>query len=247
MLLEGKEAVVWGAGGGMGGEMSRAFARHGATVHLTGRTRQSLDKVAHDILTAGGAATTAVVDAYDEDAITAYLATLDRIDISFNAVGLSVVQNQPMIDIPLEDLVRPVEQAARTQFATGRAVARRMIAQGSGVILALSSSAAHESGYEMGGFSTAVSAVEGFVRALGGEVGKYGVRVVALRPNFTPETVGEPVDLTHPALVALVTGTSLKRLPLLAEVGETAAFLASEHAGAITSNVVDLSCGAIVD
>ena len=66
MLLEGKNAVIYGGGGAIGGAAARAFAREGARVFLAGRTRASLDKVAADIRDAGGTAETAQVDATDE-------------------------------------------------------------------------------------------------------------------------------------------------------------------------------------
>jgi NAD(P)-dependent dehydrogenase (short-subunit alcohol dehydrogenase family) len=122
-----------------------------------------------------------------------------------------------------------------------------MVAQGSGVIISLSSSASRECGYEMGGFAMACAAVEGFTRSLAGELGPHGVRVVALRPNFTPETSPEPVDLESEDMRPMIEGTALRRLPLLAEVASTAAFVASDRAGAMTAAVVNLSCGAIVD
>ena len=146
MLLEGKIAVVYGGGGAMGGAVARAFARAGATVHVTGRTQSKLDKVAEDIAAAGGHATTAVVDAYDADQVESHLAGVEQVDISFNAVGLTVVQNKPLVTLTPDEFVTPVAQAARSQFVTATAVAKRMMAQGHGVIIMLSSSASRESG-----------------------------------------------------------------------------------------------------
>ena len=247
MLLENKVAIVYGAGGAMGGAVARAFAAEGATVHLAGRTLAKLEKVAADIPAAVGSV--AVVDAYDVESVNAHVASIEgRIDIVFNAVSVRVVQDVPLVELSVDDFVRPVEDAARTNFITSTAVARRMIVQRGGVILMLSSSAARESGadFEMGGFSLACASIECLTRSMAGEVGKYGVRVVALRPNFTPDTHPEwniPADgLDH-----LLKGTALGRLPRKAEVGRTAAFAASDHAGPITGAVLNLSCGAVVD
>lgn len=248
MLLDGKNAVVYGAAGGMGGAISRAFASEGARVFLAGRTLATLDAVAEDIRSAGGEAETAVVDAMDPGAVEDHMADVVRragsIDVSLNAVSLDEVQDVPLVDLSVDDFTRPVTQAARTTFLTATAAARRMTVQGSGVILVLSSSAARESGFEMGGFSLACAAMECFTRTLAGEVGRHGVRVVALRPNFTPEThPGIPAEDLQP----VVEGTALGRLPRLAEVAGTAAFVASDRAGAMTGAVVNLTCGAIVD
>jgi NADP-dependent 3-hydroxy acid dehydrogenase YdfG len=88
MLLEGKNAVIYGAGGSIGGEVARTFAREGARVFLAGRTRDKLEAVAADITAAGGAAEVAEVDALDEQAVDqhadAVAAKAGSLDISFN-------------------------------------------------------------------------------------------------------------------------------------------------------------------
>lgn len=248
MLLEGKNAVVYGGGGSMGGAVARAFGREGARVFLAGRTLAKLDAVARDIASAGGRAETARLDAHDRRGVEEHadrvVATAGGIDVSFNAVGMDAVQEVPLVDLSLEDFMTPIVEAARTNFLTATAAARRMTARGSGVIVMLSSSAAGESGPRMGGFSVACAGIECLARSLAGEVGRRGVRLVALRPNFTPETTPE-VSLDDVRF--LVDATALGRLPRLAEVGDTAAFVASDGAGAMTGAVVNLTCGAIVD
>jgi 3-oxoacyl-[acyl-carrier protein] reductase len=245
MLLENKVAIVYGAGGAMGGAVARAFAAEGATVHLAGRTLANLEKVAADIGTAVGSVT--VLDAYDVPAVNDHVASIEGpIDVVFNGVSIRVKQDIPLVEMDVEDFVRPVQDAARTNFVTSTAVARRMIAQRWGVIILLSSSAARESGFEMGGFSLACASIECLTRSMAGEVGKYGVRVVALRPNFTPDTHPE-WDIPEDGLDHLLKRTALGRLPRMAEVGRTAAFAASDHAGPMTGAVLNLSCGSIVD
>src|SRR5215212_5628196 len=129
MLLENKNAVIYGGGGAVGGAVARAFAREGAKVHLAGRTRESLDAVAE----------TAQVDALDEQAVNSYVDAVAEkaggIDISFNLISVEDVQGTPLAEMSLEDFERPVMTAVRTQFLTSRAAARHMIMQGSGVIL----------------------------------------------------------------------------------------------------------------
>jgi 3-oxoacyl-[acyl-carrier protein] reductase len=224
MLLENKNAIVYGGAGSMGGAIAHAFAREGGTVFLAGRTLSTLDAVAEQISAAGGAVGTAEVDALDEQSVEAHATAVatraGRIDVSLNAISLTAVQGVPLVDLALDDFTRPVIEAARTNFLTATAAARRMTAQGSGVIVMLSSSAARESGPMMGGFSLACAAVECLARSFAGEVGRQGVRVVALRPNFTPETQPEaPLSDLQP----LVDGTALGRLPRLSEVADTAA------------------------
>ena len=133
MLLEDKNAVIYGAGGSIGGAAARAFAREGAKVHLAGRTLESLEEVADEVRSAGGVAETAQVDAIDETAVDrhaeAVAASAGGIDVSFNLISVGDVQGTPLAEMPLEDFERPVMTAVRTQFLTSRAAARHMIRQ----------------------------------------------------------------------------------------------------------------------
>ena len=111
MLLENKNAVIYGGGGKVGGAVARAFAREGAKVHLAGRTLESLEEVAEQIRSAGGAAETAQVNALDEQAVDrdvdAVAEKAGGIDISFNLISYEDVQGIPLAEIPLEDFERP--------------------------------------------------------------------------------------------------------------------------------------------
>lgn len=142
MLLENKNAVIYGGGGAIGGAVARAFAREGAKVHLAGHTLAKLEEVAEAIRSAGGAAETAQVDALDEQAVDAHAdavaAEAGSLDISFNLITHGDVQGTPMVEMSLDDYTRPVVTAVTTTFLTTRAAARHMIRQGSGVILRLS-------------------------------------------------------------------------------------------------------------
>src|SRR5215217_519801 len=131
MLLEDKNAVIYGGGGKVGSVVARAFAREGARLFLAGRTIESLEEVADDIRSSGGVAETAQVDEHAD----AVAEKAGGIDISFNLISYEDVQGTPLAEMPLEDFERPVVNAVRTQFLTSRAAARHMISQGSGVIL----------------------------------------------------------------------------------------------------------------
>jgi 3-oxoacyl-[acyl-carrier protein] reductase len=244
--LEGKNAVVYGGAGAIGAAVGRAFAQEGARVFLTGRTLTTVERVAEDIRSAGGTAEAALVDAMDQDSVASHAdhvaKTAGSIDVSFNAISIRVVQNIPLTEISLEDFMAPVTDAARTHFITATTAARHMVTQGSGVIVLLSATSSLESRHQMGGFNLACAGIEALTRSLAGEVGRHGVRVVGLRPNFTPETVPGMTDDDAPNNVR---DTLLGRLPRLREVAGTAVYLASDAAGAMTGAVVNLSCGAV--
>lgn len=141
-LLEGKNAIVYGAGGGIGGGVARTFAREGARVFLAGRTRETLDAVANDITTAGGAAEVAVVDALDEAAVDAYVDAVVRragsVDVSFNLIKRGDVQGTPLVEMTADDVLRAVVNGLKSTFLTARA-AGRCCADGSGQRAASSS------------------------------------------------------------------------------------------------------------
>jgi hypothetical protein len=141
MSLQNKNAIVYGAGGAVGGAVARAFARDGARVFLTGRDKGVLDALAKEILGAGGAAETAHIDATDEAAVASHLDDVvgkaDTIDISFNAIGIPQqgVQGIPLTELSVESFTLPITTYPLAHFVTARAAARHMIKQRSGVIL----------------------------------------------------------------------------------------------------------------
>src|SRR3954447_9437411 len=183
MLLEDKNAVIYGGGGGIGGGVARAFAREGARVFIAGRTRESLEAVAAVITAAGGSAAVTVLDALDEQAVNEHVQTVasqaGSIDVSFNLISRGDVQGIPLADMTTADFVGPISTGITTNFITARAAARHMIDQGSGVILALNSGSAYGSPM-MGGTGPADAAIDTFIRNLAVEVGPHGVRVLGL-------------------------------------------------------------------
>jgi 3-oxoacyl-[acyl-carrier protein] reductase len=259
MLLEKKNAVIYGAGGAIGGAVARAFARDGARVFLAGRTLDAVQDVANQISSAGGIAEAARVDALDEQAVEKHIGAVarkaGRIDILFNAIGMEDVQGTPLLEMSLDDFAHPVITATTTQFLTARAVGRRMVEQGSGVIMSITAAPTPEP--NVGGFRAACSAIEGLWRSLASELGPHGIRLVILRSAGSPDSPGLQGVLSAPAAVAGVSleeymaemGRSalLRRLPLLAEVANAATLFASDRASAMTGAIANLTCGALVD
>lgn len=249
MLLTNKIAVVYGGGGAIGGAVARAFAREGARVFLAGRTQAKLDKVANEIRRAGGSAETAVVDALDQRAVDEFVdAVVEQagsLDISFNVIGYRDVQ-QPLAEISVEDFLQPIMTATRTQFLTTRAAARHMVRQGSGVILHFGGGGP-QTLPGLGGFKVALDAVESLRRQWAVELGPHGIRVVTLKTGGVPESIPDDFAGKDEIAAGLEQATLLKRTATLADVGNVAAFVASDQARTITATEVNISCGAIVD
>ena len=261
MLLENKNAVIYGAGGSVGSAVARAFAREGAKVFLAGRTLASLDDVAAEISAAGGEAESAQVDALDEKAVDEHLdAVVERmggIDVSFNAIGHGDVHGSPLLDMPFDDFARPVMRALRGQFLSARAAARHMVKQRSGAILAITASTARLAIPQVGGTGVSFDATESLCRQWACELGPHGVRVLWLRTTGLPEALQAENfpdygtgsgGMTRPELIAwLQSKTMLNRLTSLAEVGNVAAFIASDQAPAMTASAVNLTSGSLPD
>ena len=257
MLLENKNAIVYGGGGAIGGTVARTFAREGASVFLAGRTREPLEAVAKDIEAAGGSAEVAVLDALDERAVDehaeAVASRAGGIDISFNLITRGDVQGISLVEMKTEDLLRAVVNGLLSNVITARAAARHMIEQGSGVILALDSGSAHGSPM-MGSTGPADAATDTLIRNLAAEVGPHGIRVLGIWTAGLPETFTREKlaavdskfrdEVTFQGLIENLDQMRMtRRSPRLAEVAEVAAFLASERAGAITGTFVNVTAG----
>ncbi|WP_103354138.1 SDR family NAD(P)-dependent oxidoreductase [Amycolatopsis sp. CA-128772] len=249
-LLEGKNAVIYGGGGRIGAAVATAFAAEGARVFLAGRTRARLDEVAARIRDGGGRAETAEVDALDERAVDEHaeaIAAEGGIDISFNLIAHGDVQGTPLVEMAPADYERPVVTAVRTQFLTARAAARHMIARRSGVILFFGGEAEPLREFAVGGLQVAFHAIEAMRRQLAAELGSYGIRTVTLRTGGVPETLPEDFPGRAELEENIAAKTMLGRAARLAEIGEVAAFVASDRARTMTAATVNVSCGALVD
>lgn len=251
MLLQSKNAIIYGGGGAIGSAVARAFAAEGARVYLAGRTLEKLEKAAEVIRGNDGRAHTAQVDALDEKAVDAYADSVARdagsIDISFNLITHGDVQGTPLVEMTPEDFVRPVETAARTMFLTSRAAARHMIKQGSGVILVFGGEGDPPRGYNLGGLQVAFHAMEALRRQLSMELGQYGIRVVTLRTGGIPESITGDFEGRDEIIDGIVKSTMLKRAATLEDVGNVAAFVASDKARSMTAATANVSCGALID
>jgi 3-oxoacyl-[acyl-carrier protein] reductase len=258
MLLEGRNAVIYGGGGAVGGAVARAFAREGARVHLAGRTLAPLERVAGQVRAAGGVAEVAQVDALDEAAVDAHAdAVAERagsIDICMSVISHGDVQGTPLVEMSLADFERPGHAAVRTMFLTSRAVARHMVRQGSGVILTFGGSGGRDplrhvfsGGYQvhLGGTQVAFGAVDVLRRQLANELGPHGIRVVTLESAGVPETLSD--EWREAMTEALVEGTMLKREVTLEDVGNVAVFAASDWARTITATSLNLTAGREAD
>jgi 3-oxoacyl-[acyl-carrier protein] reductase len=260
-LLDGKVAVIYGAAGGVGGAVAKAFAREGATVFLTGRTEETLNPVAQEIKGSGGIAEISKVDALSPESVEQHLHKLEaregKLDISFNLIGTSVAIGTKLTDLTEQRFMDAAFSKVRSYFITMTAAARIMEKQGKGVILGLTAPAARLPRPSLGGFAIQGAAIEALCRQLALEVGPRGVRVVCLRTGGTPdnpvlhEVFTRLAKLRGTTFQAIADSeaqvTALKRAPLLPEVANAAVLMASDYASGITATTVNASNGELVD
>jgi NAD(P)-dependent dehydrogenase (short-subunit alcohol dehydrogenase family) len=262
MRLEGKTAVIYGAGGGIGAAVAQAFAREGATLFLSGRNAAKVEAVAKAIRAGGGRAEAAQVDALDERAIDSHLdAATARggLDISFNAVGIpnTTLQGTPLVDIAVDQFSLPIATYTRTNFLTARLAARRMIPRRSGVILTVTPVVSRAGIPLLGGFSLAMGAVEVLTRSLSAELAPHGIRVAGMRADGMPDsaTIKEVFGI-HAKVLGMewqqfrdlvASRNHPRRLLSLAEMAKSAAFLVSDEASGLTGTMLNLSLGMLDD
>jgi 3-oxoacyl-[acyl-carrier protein] reductase len=250
MLLEGRTAIIYGGGGSIGGAVGRAFAREGATVHLTGRTAETLEAVAGAIRAGGGSAETAVVDALDEAAVDAHadaVASSGGIDVSLNVIQHGDVQGTPLAEMSVADLEAPVVNGLRTNFLTTRAAARHMIPQGSGVLLFFGGYGDPMPGYDLGGLQIAFQAIEALRRQLASELGRYGIRALTLQTAGILQSITEDFPGKDEVIEMTESSTMLGRAATLEDVGNVAAFAASDLSRSMTATALNITCGTEVD
>ena len=248
MLLQDKVAVIYGAGGAIGGAVADAFAAEGARVFRTGRS--PADGVA-------------VLDALDEPAIEAHLQDVvdqaGRVDISFNAIGLpdAGIIGQELLELAAERFAEPVAAYTTSYFLTARLAARHMVRQGAGVIMTVTALPARSGTRLNGGYGTAVAGKEALTRDLSAELAPHGIRVVGLRPHGLPETgtmrdvydaKAEALGISWEQFQGYLAGTTHPRRTMaVAEVAGVAAFVASDRASGLTGTTVNLTLGSLDD
>lgn len=258
MLLEDKVMVIYGAGGAIGGAIARAAAAEGARLYLTGRKEGPVDEVARSL---PGGADVAAVDAFDELAIADHLdrvvAAEGRVDVSFNAVGMDDhgIVGTPLIDLDSESFLAPVVGYARSYFLTAQQAARRMVPNGSGVIMTVTALPSRAGSVLVGGYGPAHAAKEALTRSLSAELAPRGLRVVGVRPHGIPESESmrdvwelKGAGFTWEQFQAyLASTTHPKRVMTLREVADVAVFMASDRASGMTGTTVNLTMGSLDD
>lgn len=188
MRLEGKHAIVTGAGSGIGRAVALGFAREGAGVVVADVDPSRVQKTVAAIATSGGTAIGVQVDVANcasvEALVNAALARFDRIHVLFNNAGVS--SRVAFLEMPEEEWDRVVDTNLKGQFLVGQAVARHMAERGGGSIINTSSQLAEGAANPRSAhYLASKGGSRMLTRAMAVDLAPHGIRVNALAPGVT--------------------------------------------------------------
>ncbi len=240
--LDGRTALVTGAGRGIGLAASHALAQAGAHVFLVARTAGEVDTASAEIRANGGQATPERLDLADSGAVAAYIAQTGPFDILVNNAGT----NRPSLIADMQDAdydnVMGLNVRA-TMFVT-REVARGMVAAGrGGSIITVSSQMGHVGGPKRSLYCASKHAIEGMTKALAWELGPHQIRVNTVCPTFIETPLTAPM-LADPQFRAFAeSGTAFGRVGQLEEIMGAVVFLASDASTLVTGSALMVDGG----
>ena len=233
--LDGKTALVTGAGRGIGRAIALAFATAGAELILVSRTRSQLDQVAHEIESGGGKARVMPFDVTDTAAMLVAFAGLSGLDILVNNAGLN--RPQPFLEVDEATLDLLLGLNVRATFLVAQAAARLMVSRGSGVIINMSSQLGHVgSERDRTVYVMTKHAVEGLTKAMAVELAPKGVRVVSVAPTFVQTPLTKPFFDDPETRKWILDRIPLGRAGSVEDVARAVVFLASPAAALVTGS-----------
>ena len=233
--LDGRIALVTGAGRGIGRACALALAAAGAELFLVSRTASELDEVAGAIKSAGGKARPLVLDVTRSDAVRDAVGGLGWLDILINNAGLNRPQPFLQVDEPTLDLLLGLN--VRAAFLVAQAAALLMVAQGGGVIINMSSQMGHVgSDLNRTVYVMTKHAVEGLTKAMAVELAPKGVRVVSVAPTFITTPLTKPFFDDPETRKWILDRIPLGRAGTVEEVANAVVFLASPAASLVTGS-----------
>jgi NAD(P)-dependent dehydrogenase (short-subunit alcohol dehydrogenase family) len=233
--LDGKTALVTGAGRGIGRAVALALAEAGAELVLVSRTPSELDEVSEQIKSDGGKARPLPFDVTRSEAVRDAFAGLARLDILVNNAGINRPQPFLEVDEPALDLMLGLN--VRAAFIVAQAAARLMVAQAGGVIVNVSSQMGHVgSERDRTVYVMTKHAIEGLTKAMAVELAPKGVRVVSVAPTFVETPLSKPFLDDPDTRKWILNRIPLGRVGTVEEVASAVVFLASPAAALVTGS-----------
>jgi NAD(P)-dependent dehydrogenase (short-subunit alcohol dehydrogenase family) len=206
--LDGRTALVTGAGRGIGRACAIALAQAGAEVWLLARTREDIEAAANEIRAAGGRAHAVVADVTDIPTVRKAIAALPRLDILVNNAGSNIPE--PFVEVSEDHLDRLLELNVRSAFLIAQAAAKKMLeapdrkARG-GAILNMSSQMGHVGAVNRSVYCLTKHGLEGLTKAMALELAPHGIRVLSIAPTFIDTPMYRRLTEARPEFAQWVT------------------------------------------
>ncbi len=243
--LSGRTALITGASRGLGAGAARALASAGANVALAARTGADLAAVCATIGREGGAAHAIVADVTDEDAVERMVAeTVDRfgrIDILVNNAGMNV--RKPALELEPAEFDQVLGLNLRSYFLCARAAGRRMVAQGYGRVINMSSILSSIGLPNQTAYASSKGGIGGLTRVLAIEWAPFGVTVNAIGPTYFETELTRPLYEDPERRAFITERTPMGRWGQPNELDGALIFLASDAAGYITGQTLFVDGG----
>ena len=231
--LDGKRALVTGAGRGIGLAAAAALAEAGAAVTLAARSENEIKEAAAEIGARGGKADAVALDVTDLHDMRQMVAAREPFDILVNNAGTN--RPGPFIDVKVEDYDYIMELNVRAAFFTAQAVARQLIAaKRPGSIINLSSQLGHVGWAGRTIYCASKHAIEGFTKALAVELAANGIRVNSIAPTFIETPMTQPFLADEAFKQSVLDKIKLGRLGQVEDVMGAIVFLASDASSLMT-------------
>jgi NAD(P)-dependent dehydrogenase (short-subunit alcohol dehydrogenase family) len=240
--LDGKRALVTGAGRGIGLTAASALAQAGAHVTLAARTAMEVEAAAHAMRARGDAADAVRLDLTDIAAVRAAIAAAEPFDVLINNAGM----NRPahLVDVTVEDFDAIFSLNVRAAYFVAQAVAQRLIAASrAGSIVNVSSQMGHVGAARRSVYCASKHAMEGFTKAMAIELAPYNIRVNSLGPTFLETPMTRPFFEDKAFREEVLSKIKLGRLGQLEELTGAIVFLASDASSLMTGSALVLDGG----
>jgi len=233
--LDGKRALVTGAGRGIGAAAAQLFAQAGANVVLCARTTADVEARAGEIRAAGFAAETLTLDVGDIAAVRRELETRGPFDILLNNAGTNRIR--PILDVGEEDYDAVVDLNLKAALFVAQSVARGLLAAGRpGSIINVSSQAGHVGGAGRSLYSASKWGLEGLTRCMAIDLAPHGIRVNTICPTFIDTEMTRPILDMPGTRDHVLTRIKFGRLGRMEELGGALLLLASDESTLMTGS-----------